>query len=111
MKAEGRPKPPVKITQLVGAVRRNFNCSMYDKVNWLTGRLLKNRLYCRPCVMFKTAAVGDGCSTFARDGFCDLRNLSRSIKIHGKSKDHIWAAGQLSLLGRVRIDAKINEGV
>ena len=111
VKAEGRPKPPVKITQLVGAVRRNFNCSMYDKVNWLTGSLLKNRLYCWPCVMLKTAAVGDGCSTFARDGFCDLRNLSRSIKIHEKSKDHIWAAGQLSLLGRVRIDAKINEGV
>jgi hypothetical protein len=38
LKADGRPKPPVKITQLVGAVRRNFNCSMYDKVNWLTNQ-------------------------------------------------------------------------
>lgn len=36
VKAEGRPRPPVKITQVVGTVRRHFACSMYDKVDWMT---------------------------------------------------------------------------
>ena len=59
VKAEGRPKPPVKTTQLVGAtVRSILNCSMYDKVNWLTGSWLKKRLYCWPRVMFKACNCG-----------------------------------------------------
>lgn len=60
--------------------------------------------------MFRTATVGDGCSKFARNGFDDIRNLYRSVKIHEKSKDHISASTQLSLLGRVRIDTLIDEG-
>lgn len=72
---------------------------MTRSTGWQVG-LLRNCLYCWPCVIFSTATVDDGCSKFAWYCLDDIRNFycsisqerikhlrSQSMKSFGKSEN------------------------
>lgn len=63
---------------------RSFNESWYDSHKWLCGSFYKQRLYCWPCIL-----LGKVENFWSSDGYFDLKNLSRSVKKHEASKDHI----------------------
>lgn len=86
---ECRPTP--KITTVFSEKRvgrissRSFQISWYDSYKWLCGSSYKQSLYCWPCILLGKAN-NSWCS---KDGFKDLKNFSRSTKMHEASKEHI----------------------
>lgn len=63
---------------------RSFNVNWYDSHKWLCGSFYKQRLFCWPCIL-----LGKVKNVWINDGYFDLKNLSRSVKMHEASKDHI----------------------
>ncbi|XP_025208737.1 zinc finger MYM-type protein 1-like [Melanaphis sacchari] len=63
---------------------RSFKESWYDSHKWLCGSFYEQRLYCWPCVL-----LGKVKNVWSSDGYFDLKNLSKSVKKHEASKDHI----------------------
>lgn len=86
---ESRPTP--KISAVFSEKRvgressRSFQTSWYDSYKWLCGSSYKQSLYCWPCILLGKAK-NSWCS---KDGFKDLKNFSRSTKMHEASKEHI----------------------
>ncbi|CAI6354647.1 unnamed protein product [Macrosiphum euphorbiae] len=73
---------------------RSFKESWYDSHKWLCGSFYEQRLYCWPCVL-----LGKVKNVWSSDGYFDLKNLSRSVKKHEASKDHIN-----NFIGLVRLE-------
>ena len=73
---------------------RSFNESWYNSHKWLCGSFYKQRLFCWPCILLSKVK-----NVWISDGFFDLKNLSRSVKMHEGSKDHIH-----TFIGLVRLE-------
>jgi len=73
---------------------RSFNTCWYDTHKWLCGSFYKQRLFCWPCIL-----LGKGKNVWITDGYYDLKNLARSVKMHEASKDHIH-----NFMGLVRLE-------
>ncbi|XP_050060818.1 zinc finger MYM-type protein 1-like [Aphis gossypii] len=63
---------------------RSFNPNLYQQHSWLCGSHYIQKLFCWPCLL-----IGQVKSVWNTIGYCDLKNLSRSIQIHQTSKEHI----------------------
>ena len=84
---KGRPTPDLKnLHQTAGKnkIIRCFQRSCYAKKEWLCGCSVKNRLFSFPCLLFATKS-----RVWKETGFCDLKNLPRSLCKHENSKKHI----------------------
>jgi len=73
---------------------RSFNISWYNTHKWLCSSFYKQRLFCWPCIL-----IGKIKNVWVTDGYYDLKNLARSVKMHEASKDHIH-----NFMGLVRIE-------
>ena len=51
IKQQGRSTPKINLVQRAGKRNRSFQLSWYDKVSWLTGSDVTNKMYCWPCKM------------------------------------------------------------
>uniref|UniRef100_A0A8C5QA54 TTF-type domain-containing protein n=1 Tax=Leptobrachium leishanense TaxID=445787 RepID=A0A8C5QA54_9ANUR len=83
----GRPLPALSgLLETKGPkqVTRSFQTEWYQRKDWLCGCGTKNSLFCFPCLLFSTTE-----SAWTSTGFCDLKNLSRSLNKHEKSAAHI----------------------
>ena len=65
---------------------------------------LRNRLFCYPCLLFSTSD-----SVWTKTGFCDLKNLPRSLSNHKKSNIHIQSQISFKTFGTSTIDLALNE--
>lgn len=63
---------------------RTFQSSWYDSHKWLCGSIVTSKLYCWPCLL-----LGSFKNVWTSTGYSDLKNISRSTKIHNDSKEHI----------------------
>ena len=81
-------------------VNRSFHKEWYTRKEWLCECALRNRLFCYPCLLFSTRDL---------TGFCDLKNLPRSLSKHEKSNIHIQSQISFKTFGTSRIDLVLNE--
>uniref|UniRef100_A0A8C5PKG8 Zinc finger MYM-type protein 1 n=1 Tax=Leptobrachium leishanense TaxID=445787 RepID=A0A8C5PKG8_9ANUR len=103
----GRPMPALKdLLQKKGqkSARRSFQMEWYQRKDWLCGCATKNRLYCFPCILFSKTQ-----SSWTNAGFCDLKNLSRSLAKHEKSVNHIQCQIDLKTFGASRKDQALDK--
>ena len=100
--------PKLDLIQKTGRGYRSFQVSWYEKVNWLTGSAVTNKMYCWPCLLMKPSR---GCVVWSKVGFRDLSNFDRAYRRHEKSNEHVTSCARLSCLGRVRTEHAINDGV
>uniref|UniRef100_A0A9J7XFA7 DUF4371 domain-containing protein n=1 Tax=Cyprinus carpio carpio TaxID=630221 RepID=A0A9J7XFA7_CYPCA len=107
IKQQGRSTPKIDLVQKIGKNNRSFQLSWYDKVNWLTGSAVTNKMYCWPCLLMKPS---HGCVVWSKVGFGDLSNFDRAYKRHEKSNEHVSGCARLSCMGRIRVEHAINEG-
>ncbi|XP_055528060.1 uncharacterized protein LOC129720596 [Wyeomyia smithii] len=103
------PRPPMEqlksTYKLKGKIMsRNFNVSSYDQ-QWLCGSAKLNKLFCWPCLLFRSANEKN---VWSKEGYSDLNHLSASIKTHSSSKDHINNSLALSMFGQMRIDEALD---
>ena len=71
VKQQGRSTPQINLVQKMGKRNRSFQLSWYDKVSWLTGSAITNKMYCWPCLLMKPS---QGCVVWSKVGFGDLSN-------------------------------------
>ena len=83
-------------------INRSFCKEWYTRQEWLCGCALRNRLFCYPCLLFSTSD-----NVWTKPGFCDLKNLPKSLSKHEKSNIHIQSS--LKTFGTSRIDLALNE--
>ncbi|XP_053567618.1 zinc finger MYM-type protein 1 [Bombina bombina] len=103
----GRPMPELKdLLQTEGQKKttRWFQVEWYLRKDWLCGCATKSRLYCYPCLLFSPAD-----NVWTKEGFCYLKNLSRALNKHEKSKTHIHSQIALKTFGTSTIDRDLNE--
>lgn len=80
----GRPTPSLDIITMEKNRSRSFNTSWYDSNPWLCASTYKQRLFCWPCILFSSCK-----NAWSYEGYKDFKNLSRSLRIHDNSKEHI----------------------
>ncbi|XP_063816563.1 solute carrier family 35 member C2 isoform X1 [Pseudophryne corroboree] len=105
--ANGRPMPELKgLLQTAGRkkITWTFQVEWYQRKDWLCGCATRNRLYCFPCLLFTTVD-----NVWTNTGFCDLKNLPRSLSKHEKSVIHSQSQITLKTFGTLRIDLALNE--
>lgn len=56
---------------------RSFNISWYNTHKWLCSSFYKQRLFCWSCIL-----IGKIKNVWITDGYYDLKNLARSVKMH-----------------------------
>ena len=106
----GRPTPELRgLLQTTGVgnrreTTRSFQTDWYSRKDWLCGCAIKNRIYCFPCLLFSTSET-----VWTQTGFCDLKNLPRSLDKHERSTAHIQNQISLKTFGTARIDLALNE--
>lgn len=103
------PRPPMEqlksTYKLKGKIMsRNFNVSSYDQ-KWLCGSTKLNKLFCWPCLLFRSANEKN---VWCKEGYTDLNHLSASTKTHSSSKDHINNSFALAMFGQLRIDESLD---
>ena len=104
---KGRPIPDLKKmlqTTRRKKVNRSFHKEWYTRKEWQHGCALKNRLFCYPCLLFSTSD-----NVWIKTGFCDLKNLLRSLSKHEKSNIHIQSQISFKTFETSRIDLALNE--
>ena len=77
---KGRPIPDLKnLLQTTGQkkVNRSFRKEWNARKEWLCGCTLRNRLFCYPYLLFSTSD-----NVLTKTGFCDWKNLPRSLSKH-----------------------------
>src|SRR4029434_1260659 len=72
--------------------------------DWRCGCATRNRLYCFPCLLFSTCD-----NVWTKSGFCDLKNLPRSLSSHERSATHIQSQIALKTFATSRIDLALDE--
>ena len=78
-----RPMPDLKIK----TGDRSFQMEWYAKKDWLCGSIVRNGLFCWPCLLFKPGAS----QSWTERGYTNLRNVLPDGKKHEKSKSHLEA--------------------
>ena len=104
---KGRPIPDLKnLLPTTGQkkVNRSFHKEWYTRKEWLCGCALRNCLFYYPCLLFSTSD-----NVWTKTGFCDLKNLPRSLSEHEKSNIHIQSQISFKTFGTSRIDLGLNE--
>ncbi|XP_053467751.1 uncharacterized protein LOC128599809 isoform X1 [Ictalurus furcatus] len=102
----GRPTPELKdLLQTTGQkITRSFHTEWYTRKDWLCGCASRNRLFCFPCLLFTTSD-----NVWTTTGFCDLKNIPRSLSRHESSTSHIQSQIALKTFGSTRRDLALNE--
>ncbi|XP_050064957.1 zinc finger MYM-type protein 1-like [Aphis gossypii] len=77
---------------------RAFNPKWYDMHTWLCGSQYKQALYCWPCLLLSMTK-----SVWTTTGYADLKNLSRSVKLHESAREHIHCMVGLKHLENNRV--------
>ncbi|KAF4075810.1 hypothetical protein AMELA_G00223020 [Ameiurus melas] len=103
---KGRPIPELKdLLQTTGPkITRSFQTEWYTRKPWLCGCASRNRLFCFPCLLFTTSE-----NVWTTTGFCDLKNIPRSLSRHESSTSHIQSQIALKTFGSARLDVGLNE--
>ncbi|XP_061560982.1 zinc finger MYM-type protein 1-like [Phycodurus eques] len=103
---KGRPTPELKdLLQTTGPkVTRSFQAEWYNRKDWLCGCPIRNRLFCFPCLLFSTCE-----NVWTKIGYCDMKNLPRSLTKHERSTSHIQSQIALKTFGTTRIDLALDE--
>lgn len=109
IKLEGRPTPPLEISQRAPSsssrgYTRHFNQHLYKTNLWLCGCSAKNALFCFPCLLF------GGDTSWTKSGIKDLNHINRNIERHEKSQLHLNNMVNLSLLGTADIASQLDSG-
>ncbi|XP_028998771.1 zinc finger MYM-type protein 1-like isoform X1 [Betta splendens] len=104
--SDGRPTPELKgLFQTTGQkTTRSFQMDWYTRKDWLCGCAATNRLYCFPCLLFSTCD-----NVWTNTGYCDIKNLPRSLSKHERSTAHIQNQITLKTFGVPRISVALNE--
>ena len=66
---------------------RSFQMEWYSKKDWLCGSVVRNGLFCWPCLLFKPGAS----QSWTERGYTNLWNVLPDGKKHEKSKSHLEA--------------------
>lgn len=90
--------------QTTGQKNRSFQTEWYRRKDWLCGCPARNRLFCFSCLLFSTAD-----NVWTQMGYCDLKNLQRSLIKHERSTTHIQSQIALKTFGMSRIDLALDE--
>lgn len=85
-------------------ITRSFQTEWYTPKDWLCGCATRNRLFCFPCLLFSTCD-----NVWTNTGFCDSKNLPRSLSKHERSTTHIQSQIALKTFGSSRIDLALNQ--
>lgn len=102
---QGRPTPELNgLLQRNGQKTRSFQTEWYARKGWLCGCPARNRLFCFSCLLFSTCD-----NVWTRMGYCDLKNLQRSIVKHEQSTTHIQSQIALKTFGMSGIDLALDE--
>lgn len=84
----GRPTPTISVSSKDKKNNkifcRSFNSIFYEKFPWLCGSHYTQKLFCWPCVL-----LGIPNTPWNKVGSNDFKNLSKSIKIHESTEEHI----------------------
>ena len=102
-----RPTPDLKNLHQTAGKNKIIRCiqrSWYAKKECLCGCSVKNRLFRFLCLLFATKS-----RVWKETGFCDLKNLSRSLCKHENFKNHIQSQITLKTFGNTRIDLALSE--
>ncbi|KAL6110043.1 uncharacterized protein ACO6RY_19205 [Pungitius sinensis] len=104
--ANGRPTPELSgLQQATGQkAARSFQTAWYSRKDWLCGCASTSRLHCFPCLLFSPCD-----KVWTKSGFCDLKNLSRSLARHESSTAHIQSQIALKTFGRSEVDLALEE--
>lgn len=62
----------------------NFKCSWFSEYNWLCSSAALQKLFCWSCLLFSNKHC-----VWNRDGFTDFLNITRSLRKHGDSGEHL----------------------
>ncbi|XP_032067125.1 zinc finger MYM-type protein 1-like [Thamnophis elegans] len=102
---KGRPTPELKgLLQRNRQITRCFQTEWYTRKGWLCGCSVRNRLFCFPCLLFSTCG-----NVWTQMGYCDLKNLQRSLIKHEQSTTHIHSQISLKTFSVPRIDIALDE--
>ncbi|XP_032067022.1 zinc finger MYM-type protein 1-like isoform X3 [Thamnophis elegans] len=102
---KGRPTPELKgLLQRHNQNTRSFQTEWYTRKDWLCGCSVRNRLFCFPCLLFSTCD-----SVWTQMGYCDLKNLQRSLIKHEQLTTHIHSQITLKTFGISRIDIALDK--
>lgn len=108
VKTAGPQRPPINIRSANrGSTCRQFSLTWYEKYDWLTACSIRNKVFCFYCLCFGSSTCAD---TFSKNGYDDMKNLSRALKRHSESKSHIAAGVAFKSFGRLDIRSCLNEG-
>ena len=103
----GRPIPEINITKSTKnkerEIKRMFNLGIYNKNEWICGCENTNKLFCFPCLLFKSEETA-----WIKTGVDDLGHLSQKIKKHERSKSHMTAQLEFNLLGKHNIRQQLD---
>ena len=69
---------------------RTFQESWYSRRDWLCGSAKKNRLFCWPCLLFRSSKS----STWAFSGYANMHSFTSDCQKHEGSKSHMEAYKQ-----------------
>lgn len=111
IKSVGRPTPDINIAESDGKKNRSFGRQWYDRYSWLTASESKSSLFCWSCVLFPAAEFGAKNDVWSAVGYSNIKNISRALKKHAESKEHVQADVRLKLMGKQRINEAIDEDV
>jgi len=64
---------------------RSFSVAWYKQNSWLCGSYYLEKLLCWPCLV-----LGHTKPVWSTEGYCDFKNLSRSLQRHKSSKEYIY---------------------
>lgn len=98
-----RPTPYLSLEYKEAKTLRKFQISWYSKFNWLAGSVVRNKLYCYICVLFR------GENEWSIDGIPNIKNLVRKAEKHQISKKHLTNKESFHMLGKNRIEHSISE--
>ncbi|XP_061925575.1 zinc finger MYM-type protein 1-like isoform X1 [Entelurus aequoreus] len=102
---KGRPMPKLKgLHQTSGQKTRSFQTVWYTRKGWLCGCPARNRLFCFSCLLFSSCD-----NAWTQMGYCDLKNLQRSLIKHERSTTHIQSQIALKTFRVSRIDLALDE--
>lgn len=85
-------------------ITRSFQMEWYQRKDWLCGCAARNRLFCFPCLLFSASN-----NVWTNEGFCDLKNLPRSLSKHERSTAHIQSQIALKTFSTSRTDLALDE--
>ena len=80
-----QPRPMPNLNIKTGD--RSFQLEWYSKKDWLCGSIIRNGLFCWPCLLFKPGVS----QSWTDRGYTNLRNVLSDGKKHEKSTAHLEA--------------------